>query len=205
MTNAKSNALLTRDESLDIFTSSGALLRGHFIFTSGRHGDTYMQCAQVLKHPEHTERLAKHLADHFRNDGIDLVVGPAMGGIIVAYEVARQLGTIGLFAERQDDAMTLRRGFSITPGQRVLVVEDVVTTGGSVREVMEVVRAHQGHVAGVGVLVDRSNGAIDFGVKQTAVLCMEIPSWEASACPLCREGKLPAERPGSRASQGTAR
>ncbi len=203
MTNTKPDALLTTDEALHIFTSSSALLRGHFIFTSGRHGDTYMQCAQVLKHPEHTERLAKHLAAHFVDDGIDLVIGPAMGGIIVAYEVARQLGTIGLFAERQDDVMTLRRGFAITPGQRVLVVEDVVTTGGSVREVMEVVRAHQAHVAGVGVLVDRSNGAIDFGVKQTAVLSMEIPSWEASACPLCREGRLPAEKPGSRTARGS--
>lgn len=195
---AEPNGLLTIDEALRIFTSSGALLRGHFIFTSGRHGDTYMQCAQVLKHPEYTERLAKHLALHFKNDAIDVVIGPAMGGIVVAYEVARQLGAIALFTERENEKMALRRSFSITPGQRVLVVEDVTTTGGSVREVMEVVRAHQGCVAGVGVLVDRSNGAIDFGVKQTAVLSMEIPSWEADACPLCRQGKLPAIKPGSR-------
>jgi orotate phosphoribosyltransferase len=195
---AEPNGLLTIDEALRIFTSSGALLRGHFIFTSGRHGDTYMQCAQVLKHPEYTERLAKHLALRFKDDAIDVVIGPAMGGIVVAYEVARQLGAIALFTERENDKMALRRDFSITPGQRVLVVEDVTTTGGSVREVMEVVRAHQGCVAGVGVLVDRSNGAIDFGVKQTAVLSMEIPSWEADACPLCRQGKLPAIKPGSR-------
>ena len=195
---AEPNGLLTTDEALRIFTSSGALLRGHFIFTSGRHGDTYMQCAQVLKHPEYTERLAKHLALRFKDDAIDVVIGPAMGGIVVAYEVARQLGAIALFTERENDKMALRRDFSITPGQRVLVVEDVTTTGGSVREVMEVVRAHQGCVAGVGVLVDRSNGAIDFGVKQTAVLSMEIPSWEADACPLCRQGKLPAIKPGSR-------
>ncbi len=185
-------------DTLDIFTSSGALLRGHFIFTSGRHGDTYMQCAQVLKHPEYTERLAKHLASYFQNDAIDLVIGPAMGGIIVAYEVARQLGALALFTERENDRMTLRRNFSIAPGQRVLVVEDVITTGGSVREVMEVVNANRGHVVGVGVLVDRSCGAIDFGVKQTAALSMEIPSWDADACPLCREGKLPAVKPGSR-------
>lgn len=198
MTIAEPGALLTRDEALDIFTSSGALLRGHFIFTSGRHGDTYMQCAQVLKHPEYTERLAKHLASHFRDDSIDIVIGPAMGGIIVAYEVARQLGATALFAEREDGKMTLRRNFAITSGQRVLVVEDVATTGGSVREVMEVVRAHQGQVVGVGVLVDRSKGAIDFGVKQAAVLSMEIPSWDADVCPLCREGQLPAVKPGSR-------
>ncbi len=198
MTIAQPDALLTTDEAMHIFTSSGALLRGHFIFTSGRHSDVYMQCAQVLKYPEYTERLAKHLAYHFRNDAIDIVIGPAMGGITVAYEVARQLGAIALFAEREDDMMALRRNFSIAPGQRVLVVEDVITTGGSVREVMEVVRAHQGCVAGVGVLVDRSNGAIDFGVTQTAVLSMEIPSWEADQCPLCREGRLPAVKPGSR-------
>ncbi len=198
---AEPNGLLTTDEALRIFTSSGALLRGHFIFTSGRHGDTYMQCAQVLKHPEYTERLAKHLALHFKNDAIDVVIGPAMGGIVVAYEVARQLGAIALFTERENEKMALRRSFSITPGQRVLVVEDVTTTGGSVREVIEVVRAHQGCVAGVGVLIDRSNGAIDFGVKQTAVLSMEILSWEADACPLCRQGKLPAIKPGSRTSR----
>jgi len=198
MTITEPDVLLTTDEALDIFTSSGALLRGHFIFTSGRHSDVYMQCAQVLRYPEHTERLAKHLASHFRSDAIDIVIGPALGGIVVAYEVARKLGAVALFTEREDDRMVLRRSFSITPGQRVLVVEDVITTGGSVREVMEVVREHQGHVAGVGVLIDRSNGAIDFGVKQTAVLSMEIPSWEADACPLCREGRLPAVKPGSR-------
>ena len=198
MTITEPDVLLTTDEALDIFTSSGALLRGHFIFTSGRHSDVYMQCAQVLRYPEYTEKLAKHLASHFRSDAIDIVIGPALGGIVVAYEVARQLGAVALFTEREDDRMVLRRSFSITPGQRVLVVEDVITTGGSVREVMEVVREHQGHVAGVGVLIDRSNGAIDFGVKQTAVLSMEIPSWEADACPLCREGKLPAVKPGSR-------
>ena len=198
MTITEPDVLLTTDEALDIFTSSGALLRGHFIFTSGRHSDVYMQCAQVLRYPEHTEKLAKHLASHFRSDAIDIVIGPALGGIVVAYEVARQLGAVALFTEREDDRMVLRRSFSITPGQRVLVVEDVITTGGSVREVMEVVREHQGHVAGVGVLIDRSNGAIDFGIKQTAVLSMEIPSWEADACPLCREGKLPAVKPGSR-------
>lgn len=201
MPTAEPDALLTTDEALHIFTSSGALLRGHFIFTSGRHSDTYMQCAQVLKHPNYTERLAKHLAGQFIDDSIDVVIGPAMGGIIVAYEVARHLGAIALFAERENDKMVLRRSFAITPGQRVLVVEDVITTGGSVREVMEVVRAHQGYVAGVGVLVDRSDGAIDFGVRQTAVLSTKIPSWEADQCPLCREGKLPAVKPGSRAGR----
>lgn len=191
---------MTRDEALEIFTSSGALLRGHFLLTSGRHSDSYMQCAQVLRLPAHTERLAAHLAAEFAGDAIDLVIGPAMGGIIVAYEVARQLGVPGIFTERQPDGqMALRRGFSIAPGGRALVVEDVVTTGGSVREVIELVQASGGVVAGVGVLVDRSDGAVDFGVKQRATLSLNVPSWEADECPLCNQpGAGPAVKPGSR-------
>lgn len=191
---------MTRDEALEIFTSSGALLHGHFLLTSGRHSDSYMQCAQVLRLPSHTERLAAHLAAEFAGDAIDVVVGPAMGGIIVAYEVARQLGVPGIFTERQEDGqMALRRGFSILPGQRALVVEDVVTTGGSVKEVIKLVREAGGVAAGVGVLVDRSDGAVDFGVKQRAALSLNVPSWEAHECPLCREpGAAPAIKPGSR-------
>lgn len=191
---------MTRDEALEIFTSSGALLHGHFLLTSGRHSDSYMQCAQVLKLPAYTERLAKHLAHEFAGDAVEMVIGPAMGGIIVAYEVARQLGVAGLFTERLEDGrMALRRGFSILPGQRVLVVEDVVTTGGSVQEVMELVQAAEGVVAGIGTLVDRSGGTVHFGVKQRAALSLDVPSWEAHECPLCRQpGATPAIKPGSR-------
>ena len=189
---------LSHDEALSLFIDSGALMHGHFVLTSGRHTDSYMQCAQVLRLPAHTERLAKHIAHEFESDMIDLVVGPAMGGIIVAYEVARQLGVPSIFTERQDGQMTSRRGFVVSPGQRVLVCEDVVTTGGSVREVMDVVRAQGGEIVGVGVLVDRSNGAVDFGVKQCAVLSLEIPSWDQLDCPLCRDGRMPAVKPGSR-------
>lgn len=189
---------LSRDEALALFADSGALMHGHFVLTSGRHSDSYMQCAQVLRLPSHTERLAKHIAHEFESDMIDLVVGPAMGGIIVAYEVARQLGVPSIFTERQDGQMTLRRGFVVSPGQRILVCEDVVTTGGSVREVMDLVRAQGGDITGVGVLVDRSNGAIDFGVKQCAVLSLDIPSWDPAECPLCRDGVMPAVKPGSR-------
>lgn len=190
--------MLDKSQAVEIFAKAGALLEGHFLLTSGRHSNQYMQCAQVLKYPDLTEQLARHLAEAFQEDQVDLVVGPAMGGIIVAYEVARNLGVPGIFTERQDGKMSLRRGFTIPKGQRVLVVEDVVTTGGSVQEVMQVVDEAGGTVIGVGVLVDRSNGKVNFGVKTGAVLTMDIFSWLPEECPLCAEGKLPAVKPGSR-------
>ncbi len=190
--------MLSREEAVKIFSDSGALMEGHFLLTSGRHSNQYMQCAQVLQYPAYTEQLAKHIADKFENDGIELVVGPAMGGIIVSYEVARQLGVPGIFAERKDGQMEIRRGFTINRGQKVLVVEDVVTTGGSVKEVIDAVKEAGGEVAGVAVLVDRSNGSVTFGVKQEAVLTMDIQSWEQAECPLCQEGQTEAYKPGSR-------
>jgi len=189
---------MDKDQAIKIFSDAGALMEGHFKLTSGRHSNRYMQCAQVLKHPDYTEQLAKHIAEAYTGEKIDVVVGPAMGGIIVAYEVARQLNVPGIFCERQDGKMTLRRGFSVGQGDRVLVVEDVVTTGGSVVEVMDVVRGLGAAVVGVGVLVDRSGGKVDFGVRKEAVLTMEIESWEPESCPLCKEGKTEAVKPGSR-------
>jgi len=171
--------LLNYEEVVKVFMDSGALMEGHFLLTSGRHSDQYMQCARVLQYPHYTEKLARQLADKFRDDNIEIVIGPALGGIVVAYEVAR-------------------RGFLMDAGQRALVVEDVVTTGGSVREVMNVVEKFGAKVVGVGVLVDRSNGQVDFGVKQEAVLSMDISSWDTSDCPLCAKGKLPLVKPGSR-------
>lgn len=190
--------MLNKEQATKIFTDSGALLEGHFKLTSGRHSNRYMQCAQVLQYPQYTEELAAHLAEKFAGEKIDYVVGPAMGGIIVAYEVARQLKVPSMFTERQDGRMVLRRGFKIAPGDRILVVEDVVTTGGSVIEVMEVVRAQGGEVVGVGVLVDRSGGKADFGVRLESVLEMDIESWEADNCPLCQAGQGEAIKPGSR-------
>lgn len=190
--------MLDAKQAEKIFIDSGALLQGHFILTSGRHSDRYMQCAQVLQYPQYTEVLARELADRFREEKVDLVMGPAMGGIIVAYEVARQLGVRGIFCERENGQMTLRRGFTIEPGSRVLIVEDVVTTGGSVREAMTVVQELGGQVAGVALLVDRSGGEVDFGVKTEAALTMEITSYDAADCPLCRQGQIPAVKPGSR-------
>lgn len=190
--------MLNKEEAIKIFSDSGALMQGHFKLTSGRHSNRYMQCAQVLQYPAYTEQLAQHLAEKFAGEKIDFVVGPAMGGIIVSYEVARQLKVPSMFCERQDGAMSLRRGFTIKPGDRMLVVEDVVTTGGSVVEVMDVVKATGGEVVGVGVLVDRSGGKVDFGVPMNAVLSLDIESWEADDCPLCKAGEGDAIKPGSR-------
>ncbi len=173
-------------------------MEGHFKLTSGRHSNRYMQCAQVLQYPQYTEQLAAHIAEKYADDKIDMVIGPAMGGIIVAYEVARQLKVPGIFCERENGQMALRRGFTIAPGSRLLVVEDVVTTGGSVNEVIEIVRAAGGEVAGVAVLVDRSAGKVDFGVRKEAVLTMDIESWLPDECPLCRDGQGEAIKPGSR-------
>jgi len=189
--------MLTKDEILMIFQNTGAMLSGHFLLTSGRHSDRYFQCAMVLQHPEHTGVLCRELAARFAGEKISAVVGPATGGIIVSYEVARALGVRGMFTEREGGVMKLRRGFYISPGERVLVVEDVITTGGSVREVVEVVRRLGGEVAGAGVLVDRSNGAVDLGVRTEALLTVEVLSYPPEECPLCRKG-LPAVKPGSR-------
>ncbi len=184
-------------EIIEIFTKCGALKEGHFRYTSGLHGSLYMQCAQVLKYPEYTELLCKELAEHFRDKQVELVVGPAMGGILVAYEVARQLGVPNIFTERENGAMTLRRGFALSPGQRVLVVEDVITTGGSVKEVLDIVKANGAVPVGVGVLVDRSGGRVQFDVPLEALLKLDLPNYKPEDCPLCKQG-LPVVKPGSR-------
>jgi len=184
-----------QEQILDIFRQTGVMLEGHFLLTSGRHSDRYMQCAKLFQNAQISERFSRALADKFAD--VDLVVGPAVGGIILAYEVSRQLGVPNLFAERESGVMTLRRGFAVPEGARVLVVEDVVTTGGSVKEVIELVRAQGAVPVGVGSIVDRSNGAVDFGVPFEAVLRMEVVSYPPEECPLCRQD-IPAVKPGSR-------
>ena len=189
--------MLQREEIIEILKKTGVLLEGHFLLTSGRHSNRYMQCAQLFQYPQYSEMLCRELIRNFEHEKIDVVVGPAVGGIIIAYEVAACLGVRNIFAERQDGKMTFRRGFAIKPGEKVLVCEDVVTTGGSVKEVIEVIRAAGGNVVGVGSIVDRSAGKVDFGVPYHAVLPIEIESWEAEECPLCKEGSV-AYKPGSR-------
>ncbi|ADI01623.1 orotate phosphoribosyltransferase [Syntrophothermus lipocalidus] len=190
--------MMSKERAEQIFATTGALLEGHFLLSSGRHSNRYIQCASVLQYPCYTEELAEELASRFRNDNVEVVIGPAMGGIIVAYEVARKLGVKGMFCERENGEMKLRRGFTVVPGQRVLVVEDVITTGGSVREVIQVVREEGGAVIGVAALVDRSGGKVDFGVRTESVLVVDIETFEPDNCPLCKAGKIPLVKPGSR-------
>lgn len=188
---------MDRAEMERIFKQTGLMLEGHFLLTSGRHSNRYMQCAKLFQYPEYSEMICKDLADRFAGQKIDMVVGPAVGGIIMSYEMARQFKVPNIFAERENGAMTLRRGFSIPEGAKVLVVEDVVTTGGSVREVMDIVAEAKAEVFGVCVVVDRSGGKIDFGVPFEAAYETEIQSYEPSQCPLCEQG-LELVKPGSR-------
>jgi len=182
-----------------LFTSTGALLTGHFQLTSGLHSRQYLQCALVLQDPRNAEKIGRLLADKFKGVHVDVVVAPAIGGVLVAHETARALGVRSLFTEREAGVMTLRRGFTITPGERVLVVEDVVTTGGSTRETIDAVSKAGGIVVGAGSLVDRSGGEVDLGVPRRALLTLYVPAYDPADCPLCRQGE-PAVKPGSRAA-----
>lgn len=182
---------------LEMLKKIGVLMEGHFILTSGRHSSQYLQCARIFQYPSYGEQIAGILAQAFSEDDIDIVIGPAIGGIILSYEVAKALKVQALFAERENGIMTLRRGFKIPQGSNVLVVEDVVTTGGSVKEVIELVNKAGSNVVGVGAIVDRSNGKLDFGCKFNAVISMDIPSFDKDDCPLCKQG-LPAIKPGSK-------
>jgi len=182
---------------LDIFIKTGALLKGHFLLTSGRHSNIYFQCAKVLQYPEYCEMICKNIAAHYKSYGIDTVISPAIGGIIVGQEVARQLNKRSIFAEREDIALTLRRGFSLEKGERVLVCEDVVTTGGSVFEVIEIVKGCGAVVEGVGFIVDRSNGKVNFGFTQFSTVKLDAVSFSPEECPLCKQG-IELVKPGSR-------
>lgn len=188
---------MEQSDYLEIFKTTGALLEGHFILTSGRHSACYFQCAKVLQYPEHLTSFSARIAGHFTGTGVETVISPAIGGVVVGTEVGRQLGVKTVFAERQEGKMTLRRGFELRPGERVLVVEDVITTGGSVREVIDIATAAGADVVGVGVIVDRSNGSVRLHDNQFAVLTMESVSYPADALPP-ELAELPAVKPGSR-------
>lgn len=190
-----------RQDLLQIFQQTGALLEGHFQLTSGLHSPSYLQCALVLQHPQHAESIGRALAARFEGHGIESVVAPAIGGIIVAHEVARALGVRALFTEREAGVMTLRRGFTLRPGERVVVVEDVVTTGGSTRETIEAVTSAGGLVVAAGSAVDRSGGKVDVGVPRHSLLTLDVPAYEPLECPLCKAG-VPSIKPGSRKLAG---
>jgi orotate phosphoribosyltransferase len=182
---------------LQLLRHTGALLDGHFLLTSGLHSGGYMQCAKVLQYPQHAEALGRWIAESFRGTAVDTVISPAVGGIVIGQEVARALGSRALFGEREQGVMTLRRGFTLSPGERVLVVEDVTTTGGSVREIIHLAQACQGVVVGVGTILDRSGGQIDFAIPQHALATLSILNYSPEACPLCQQGSQ-LKKPGSR-------
>lgn len=189
---------------LDIFQQTGAYLTGHFRLTSGLHSPNYLQSAIVLQYPQHAETLGRALASRlFELAGgkkIDLVISPALGGLIIGHEVARSMGVRFLFTERDPDRkMSLRRGFTLNPGDRVLVVEDVITTGGSTKEVIEIVRAAGAVAVAAGSIIDRSGGAVDLGIPRAALETLHVVAHEPDNCPMCRAGE-PVVKPGSRPS-----
>src|SRR5512142_27701 len=188
---------MTQDEVLDIYRTTGALLTGHFLLSSGLHSEQYLQSALVLQQPDTATKLCAELAKHFQDQRIDVVIAPALGGVFVSHETARALHVRALFAERVNGELTLRRGFIIKPGERVLVVEDVITTGKSTRETIEVVRKAGGTVVAAGSLVDRSGGKADIGVPYKSLVTLNVPTYTAGDCPLCKSGSEPV-KPGSR-------
>ncbi len=195
---------MDRQQVFSIFKESGALLEGHFQLTSGLHSNQYFQCAKVLQYPRHATTLCTDIASHFSTQPLDVVIAPAMGGIVVGQEVGRQLGIRTMFTERKDGVMQLRRGFEIRKSERALVCEDVVTTGGSVFEVMKIVKELGGVPVGVGYIVDRSGGRVKFdladGGMQHSVLQMDVVTYKPEVCPMCKQG-IPVEKPGSRGNK----
>jgi orotate phosphoribosyltransferase len=190
---------MTEKEVLEIFRQHQALLEGHFVLSSGLHSDRYIQCALVLQYPQVAEQLCSTLAAKFKELPVSVVAAPALGGVLVAHEVARALGVRAVFTERQDGAMTLRRGFSLRRGESALLVEDVITTGGSTRETMRCIEEAGGKVVGAGALIDRSGGGVDLGVPKAALVTLTVQNYQPAQCPLCRSG-IPAVKPGSRST-----
>ena len=188
---------MTSEQVLDIYKKTGALLTGHFLLSSGLHSEQYLQSALVLQQPDIATRLCAALAEHFRDSSIEAVIAPALGGVFVSHETARALGVRALFAERVNGELTLRRGFTIKPGERVLVVEDVITTGKSTKETIEVVKRSGGTVVAAGSLVDRSGGNANLGVPYKSLVTLQVPAYPPESCPLCKAGSKPV-KPGSR-------
>lgn len=199
MVDILSTVALNTNETLQLFKDTGAYLRGHFRLTSGLHSPEYLQCALVLQHPEMAEKLGAALADCFSNLGpIGVVAAPAVGGLIIGHEVARRIGARFIFTERDPaQGMIFRRGFSVIPGENAVVVEDVVTTGGSSREVADALKAAGANVLAAGSIVDRSGGKADLGVPRFALATLQVITYPPDTCPLCQQG-VPVIKPGSR-------
>jgi len=189
---------MDRKEAFRIFEETGALQNGHFLLSSGLHSPQYFQCALVLQFPHFLEKFCSEIREYFyEEEDIQLVIAPAIGGIMVAQELARQLGVRFIFTERENDKMTLRRGFHIEPHEKILIVEDVITTGSSVQEVIDIVEKAKGYAVGVGAIVDRSEGQIDFGMPLFATVQVKAVTYQPDRCPLCSQ-KIPLIKPGSR-------
>jgi len=188
---------MNAEQVIDQFRTTGALLEGHFQLSSGLHSTVYLQCALVLQFPEKAENFGRAIAEQYQGQGIQLVASPAIGGIVIGHEVARALGARFVWTERDAGEMTLRRGFSVSPGEKTLVVEDVITTGGSTRETIEALRRAGADVVGAASIIDRSGGSADVGVPRTSLASLKVLSVEASECDACKLGE-PAVKPGSR-------
>ncbi len=191
--------MITPQAVLEIFQNNKALLKGHFLLSSGLHSERYLQCALVLQHPKMAKKLGQALAEKFKAAAVDTVISPALGGLIIGYEVAKALGVRFIFTERQEGQMTLRRGFTITPGEKMIIIEDVFTTGKSTKEVIEVVNGYSGKVIGVGAIINRAEKEIDFKVPAQYLLALQVKTFEPTQCPWCKEG-LPFFKPGSRSA-----
>jgi len=188
--------MVDEKQALRILEDVGAIKRGHFLLTSGLHSDMYVDKFELLQRPEYAEKICRGIADRFAGQHVDVVLGPAMGGIIISYEVAKMLGARAFFAEREEGVLKLRR-FKIEKGERVLVVEDIVTTGGSLREVLTLAEAAGADIVGVGVIVDRSGGKVQFPYRYEPLVRLQLNTYEQKDCPLCKEG-VPIKKPGSR-------
>ena len=187
----------TEDPYEDLLRRTEAVLEGHFLLSSGLHSSHYIQCARTLQHPKYAEGLGGCLADTYRDYDVDAVLSPAIGGLIIGHETARSLGVRALFGERDNGVMTLRRGFELQPGERVVLIEDVITTGASVRDLISLVQDFAATVVGVGAVLDRSGGQVDLGVPLNPLITIRVPTYQPDACPLCRQGSSPV-KPGSR-------
>ena len=188
---------MNNNDYIKIFKNSGALLEGHFVLTSGRHSASYFQCAKLLQYPKYLELFSNKIVDHFKNNEIDLVMSPAVGGIVLGTEVGRLLKKRTVFAERVNGKMAMRRGFEIKANEKVLIVEDVITTGGSVKEVMNLVKDFGGSIVGVGVIVDRSSGEVALHDNQLSLASLKVNSYDSNEVP-SELASVPVEKPGSR-------
>lgn len=187
-------------EVFEIFEKAGALLKGHFLLSSGLHSDTYFEKFQVLQYPQYVEILCRKMASLFKDDSVEVVVGPTTGGVIIAYEVAKSLKVRSIFAEPGDQGRIFKRGFSIKKGERVLIVDDILTTGGSAREVVQLVEKHQGSIQGIGLLLDRSGGKVKFDYPLRVLATTQVTNYRPEECPMCIKGE-PLVKPGSRKIQ----